>query len=297
MTDSATAGATAGGPLRVGLVGAGPWARAAHAPILTGGPETTLVGIWARRPEAAAELAAEHGCTVFADFDALLDSCDALAFAVPPDVQADLAIRAERAGKHLLLDKPVAGSLEQAEALERAVEEAGVASLVLLSMRFSAPMRAFLHEARAADPLGAGYVALSGAFLTGPFSQSPWRHERGVLVDVGPHVIDLLWGLLGPVDTGAVDSHRNVVRLTLRHAGGAMSSALLSAHYSGPAVRSLQVLTPDGVLEHDWSRPDADWAATVRRELAAAVTTRTPHDCDVRRGVELERVLHQLAAG
>ena len=285
-----------GVPLRTGLVGAGPWARGAHAPILTGGPETELAGVWARRPEAAAELAAELGCPAFTDFDALLDSCEAVAFAVPPDVQAELAVRAARAGKHLLLDKPVAGSVEQAEALERVAEEAAVISMVLLSMRFSAPMRAFLAAARTADPLGASYAALSGAFLSGPFSQSPWRHERGVLVDVGPHVVDLMWALLGPVESGTAETHRDVVRLTLRHAGGAMSSAVLGAHYTGPAVRSLQVLTPGGVLQHDWSTPDDDWAGTVRREFAAAVTAGTPHLCDVRRGVELERVLQRLVS-
>jgi predicted dehydrogenase len=276
------------------LVGAGPWARAAHAPILSGGPETELAGVWARRPDAAAELAAEFGCSAFSDYDALLDSCDAVAFAVPPAVQGDLAVRAARAGKHLLLDKPVAGSLAQAEALEREVAAAGVASLVLLSMRFSAPVRAFLDEAADADPVGVFYAALSGAFLAGPFSQSPWRHEKGVLVDVGPHVVDLMWALLGPVESGTADSHRDVVRLSMRHSGGAMSSAVLSAHHTGPAIRSLKVLTPGGLLEHDWSTPDVDWAGTVRREFADAVATRTPHPCDVRRGVELERVLHRL---
>ena len=64
-----------------------------------------------------------------------------------------------------------------------------------------------------------------------------------------------------------------------------------------PAVRSLQVLTPRGVLQHDWSTPNDDWAGTVRREFAAAVATGTPHPCDVRRGVQLERVLAQLARG
>jgi predicted dehydrogenase len=280
--------------LRTGLVGAGSWARAAHALILTGGPETELTGVWARRPEAAAELAAEHGCAAFSDYDELLASCEAVAFAVPPDVQADLAVRAARAGKHLLLDKPVAGSLAQAEALEREIADAGVASMVLLSMRFSAPVRAFLAQVADADPVGAFYAALSGAFLAGPFSQSPWRHEKGVLVDVGPHVVDLMWALLGPVESGTADSHRDVVRLSMRHSGGAMSSAVLSAHHTGPAIRSLKVLTPDGVLEHDWSTPDVDWAGTVRREFADAVATRTPHPCDVRRGVELERVLHRL---
>jgi predicted dehydrogenase len=278
----------------VGLVGAGPWARLAHAPILTGGPETELVGIWARRPEAAAELAAQHGCASFADYYALLDACDAVAFAVPPDVQGEMALTAAKAGKHLLLDKPVAGSVTQAEALERAVDEAGVRSLVLLSMRFMAPMRAFVEQVAAADPLGVAYASMSGAFLEGPFSQSPWRHERGILVDVGPHVVDLMWQLLGPVDSGTAEEHRGIVRLSLGHTSGALSTSVLSAHYTGPAVRSLQVLTPAGVLEPDWGTPDPDLHGTVRREFAATVVGDQPHPAGVSRGVELERVLARV---
>ena len=45
----------------VGVVGAGPWARMLHAPMLAGGPETTLAGVWARRAEAARELAEANG--------------------------------------------------------------------------------------------------------------------------------------------------------------------------------------------------------------------------------------------
>lgn len=161
-------------------------------------------------------------------------------------------------------------------------------------MHFMTSMRSFVQEATAADPIGAVYAGLSGAFLSGPFSQSPWRHERGVIVDVGPHVVDLMWSLLGPVESGTAETHRNVVRLNLTHVGGAMSSAVLSAHHTGPAVRSLQVLSASGVLEHDWSTPDPDWAGNVRREFAATVTTGTPHPCDVRHGVELARVLAKV---
>ena len=71
-------------PVRVGLVGAGPWARAMHARMLAAGPETTLTAVWARRPEAAQETAAPYGAKVAASFDELLEQCEAVAFAVPP---------------------------------------------------------------------------------------------------------------------------------------------------------------------------------------------------------------------
>src|SRR5687768_14983337 len=102
-------------PLRVGLVGAGPWAAMVHAPVLAAGPETTLEVVWARRPEAAAELAGKFGAAPVSSFDELLGRCEALAFCVPPMVQAELAPVAAKAGKALLLEKPLAGDLDGAQ--------------------------------------------------------------------------------------------------------------------------------------------------------------------------------------
>ena len=114
--------------LRMGLVGAGPWATVVHAPLVAGGPGTSLEVVWARREDAAAELASRYGAAVAGSFEELLERCDAVAFAVPPDVQAELATRAAQAGKHLLLEKPLAFDLLDAERLAAAVEEAGVAT-------------------------------------------------------------------------------------------------------------------------------------------------------------------------
>ena len=96
--------------LRVGLVGAGPWAHKVHGPGLARHPGTDFVATWARRPEAATATAALGGATAVADFDEFLDQVDAVAFAVPPAVQGELALKAARAGKHLILEKPVADS-------------------------------------------------------------------------------------------------------------------------------------------------------------------------------------------
>lgn len=150
--------------LRVGLVGAGPWATMFHAPALSGGDETELTAVWARRSEAAAELAAVHGAESVASFDELVERCDAIAFAVPPAVQAELAIRAVRAGRLLLLDKPIAGDVETAERLAEAVTEAGVGSVVLLTMRFNGEIRRFIDQARARRWETATLRIVSGRF-------------------------------------------------------------------------------------------------------------------------------------
>src|SRR3954464_11622279 len=99
-------------PVETGLVGAGPWAEQFHAPLLAAGPETRLAGVWARRPEAAQALAARFGVPAFSDYARLLDRCEAVAFAVPPDVQAEMAARAALAGAAVFLDKPLALTLE-----------------------------------------------------------------------------------------------------------------------------------------------------------------------------------------
>src|SRR6516225_4645270 len=103
--------------MRFGLVGTGHWAKITHAPALASTPGAELAAVWGRDPAAAAALAAAHGATAHTDFGAFLDSVDAVAFSVPPHVQAPLAVRAAEAGKHLLLEKPIALALHDADKL------------------------------------------------------------------------------------------------------------------------------------------------------------------------------------
>ena len=85
--------------LRVGVVGAGPWAMFVHAPMFAVHPRTELTAVWSRRLGAAEEVATPLGAVAHDSFDHFLDADDAVSFAVPPDVQADLAVTAARAGK------------------------------------------------------------------------------------------------------------------------------------------------------------------------------------------------------
>src|SRR4051812_4881123 len=110
-----------GAVLRFGLVGTGYWADVAHAAGIVAHPQAELVGVWGRDPAKAAALAAKHGVRAFDELDELSAAVDAVAFSVPPDVQAELALPAAEAGKALLLEKPLALSVEPAERLVDAV--------------------------------------------------------------------------------------------------------------------------------------------------------------------------------
>lgn len=283
-----------GAPLVVGLVGAGPWAAKVHAPVFAAGPETRLGAVWARRPEAAEAVASTCGALAVASFDALLDACEVVVFAVPPAVQEALAPRAARAGKALVLEKPLAPTLDGARRIADAVGEAGVMSIVCFSARFGAPARSFLAALEGFDPFGALYVNVSGAFLDGPYAASPWRHEGGALLDIGPHAIDLLTAGLGPARDVRASSRRGWVELTLHH-DSAVSTALVSAHVSTPRRHRVEAFGPTGsvVLEDPF---DIDAFARLRAELASSVRTGTPHQCDVWRGLDVQRVLEKAIA-
>ena len=103
--------------MRIGLLGTGPWAEVAHAPALSAHRDLDFVGVWGRRADAAKALADRHGTHAYEDVDALLDTVDAVAIALPPSVQAPLAARAARAHCHLLLDKPLAATVKEGRAV------------------------------------------------------------------------------------------------------------------------------------------------------------------------------------
>jgi len=279
--------------VKVGVVGAGPWASLVHAPVLAASPHTELVGVWARRPEAAAELATRHGVPAFDDVDALFDECEVVAFAVPPDVQATLATRAAAAGKHLLLEKPIALGLPEAESLVDAIDAAGVRSMVVLSNRYSATVRSFLEQAQSFDALGGRGVFVSGAFLGGMFA-TPWRLERGPLLDLGPHVIDLLDAALGPVVGVHATGHLlGWVGLQLLHESGVTSQVGLCASSAvEPSRASLELYGRAGVHELDLTGATGAAAfATLAEELAHTVTSGEAHPLDARRGLHLQRII------
>lgn len=281
--------------LTVGLVGAGPWASMFHAPAIAGGPETRLAAVWARRPEAAGELAAAHGAEAVSTFDELLDRCDAVAFAVPPDVQADLAVRAARQGRTLLLDKPIAADVDAAERLADAVDAAGAGSVVLFTMRFNGAIRTFLEQASARTWTTARHRNVGGAFLEGPFSRSPWRHERGAVLDIGPHAFDLLDAACGEItDVDATigrDGDAGAVTIECRHRHGTRSVAVLSGTATEDHGGGLELSGDGDTMAIDlWAADGHDVHANVRRALVDAAHG-AAGPCDVRRGLMVQRLV------
>ncbi|MFV0132214.1 Gfo/Idh/MocA family protein [Streptomyces sp. HMX87] len=288
--------------MRIGLLGTGPWADMAHAPALSRHDDLDFVGVWGRRPEAAKELAARHGTRAYDDVDTLLDDVEAVAVALPPAVQADVAVRAARAGRHLLLDKPLAATVAQGRAVAEAVRETGVASVVFFTARFRPETEGWIAEQAARGEWFTARAQWLGAVFTGdsPFARSPWRREKGALWDVGPHALSVLLPVLGDVVrvTAAGHGPGDTVHIVLEHTGGA-SSVLTLSLTAPPAAAgaTVELLGGTGVtlLPQSAEGPVPALLRAADALLAAARTGR-PHACGAAFGLRVTEILAEAEA-
>ncbi|MGW1067459.1 Gfo/Idh/MocA family protein [Streptomyces aureus] len=284
--------------MRFGLLGTGPWAQRTQAPALLAHPQVEFTGVWGRRPEAAKEIAKRFGTRAYDDVERLLADCDAVAVALPPDVQAPLAVRAAQTGHHLLLDKPVATTMEGARAVTDAVDQAGVASVVFFTMHYSEASAGWLAEQRAQRGWLVGradWLLSVFADPDSPYAASPWRREKGALWDVGPHALSMLLPVLGDVaEVNAVRGPGDLIHLTLRHDSGALSNCSLSLAMPPQAsVRSVQLNGHAGKAvwpEHS----DLGMVPAFQRaidELLTAARTGERHPSDVHFGRRVTEIL------
>jgi predicted dehydrogenase len=279
--------------VRFGVLGTGFWAEKVHAAALAAHPTAELVGVWGRDVAKAKAVGAQFDVPGFADVDELLSQVDAVSLAVPPDVQVGLAERAAAAGKHLLLEKPIALDVADADRLVAAVRDAGVASVVFFTFRFTAATATWLTQA-ARTTLAGGAGSWLGSREDTPFDASPWRDQHGALWDLGPHALSLLVPALGPVvSVQAGAGLRDTVHLVLQHESGAASTVSLSHTVApmssgneffvhGDAGR-LVLLPPDRAA-------DEAYPVAVDELIAAAVSGGT-HPCGVEFGRDVVVVL------
>ncbi|MET8010422.1 Gfo/Idh/MocA family oxidoreductase [Streptomyces sp. NPDC005271] len=282
--------------MRFGLLGTGHWAAETQGAALAAHPRAELAGIWGRDPAKATALADRYGTRAYTDADALIAEVDAVAIALPPDIQGGLAERAALAGRHLLLDKPLAFTTEAADRIAAAVEERALASVVFFTSRFAAPIETFLGTAAAAGGWDGGRAtAFASIFQPGsPYCDSPWRRERGGLWDVGPHALSVLLPVLGPVaEVTAIDGPRGATHALLRHRSGAVGTLALTLDARPAAMEfAVDFYGEQGIA----AVPDAGTTAVKAFTSAVDRLLLSARDggadpCDVRFGREVVAVL------
>lgn len=131
--------------LKVGVAGVGSLGQH-HARLYAALPQAELVGVYDLNPDRAAEIAERNGTQVFDSIEALGAACDAVSVVVPTDLHCEVALKLMEQGCHLLIEKPICASLDEAERVLAASKAAGILVQVGHIEHFN-PVMSYLEEA------------------------------------------------------------------------------------------------------------------------------------------------------
>jgi predicted dehydrogenase len=167
----------------------------------------------------------------------------------------------------------------------------------MLSNRFNPGLDDFVAAAAQAGPLSGGRGCfVSGAFLGGPFANG-WRLERGAVLDIGPHLLDLLEAGLGPiVDVQASGDALAWVSAICVHASGATSSAAMCCAAATESKTEVEVYGREGFALYNGRLIDyAVWPVRLRQAFASVAAGGT-HPASVQQALHLQELVAQIEA-
>ena len=195
--------------LRIGIVGLG-WVAGAHIETFKSVTGAAVTAVCSRRKQDPKELQAKFGIPLksYGDYDAMLadPDIDVVDICTPHPFHAKQAIAAAKAGKHLIIEKPIALSWEDAKAIRDAVKKAGVQAMVCFEVRYSAQFtlaKSVVEQGLLGD---LHYGEVDYYHGIGPwYGQFSWNVKKefggSSLLTAGCHAIDaLLWLMDAPVE-------------------------------------------------------------------------------------------------
>jgi predicted dehydrogenase len=232
--------------LRVGVVGAGHFGRF-HALKLAASPRATLSGICDLDPVRAQAVAKETR-TQPLDWPALLAASDAVVVAAPAEAHFALAGAALAAGKHVLVEKPIAATLAEAEELGRLAVARRLVLQVGHLLRFSAEHKAISERMR--RPLYLDCVRIA------PFK--PRGTDVSVILDLMIHDLDLVLALVdSPIESvdavGApvASAHEDIANARVRFENGCVAT-ITASRISLKTERKMRLFSQEGYMSVDF---------------------------------------------
>jgi predicted dehydrogenase len=249
--------------VRWGILGCGDVAEKKGGPALYQAQGSELVAVMRRDRAKAADFARRHGAKRFYDSaQALVEDpeVDAVYVATPPHLHREQTLLAARAGKHVLVEKPMALDGAACDAMIAACEAAGVHLHVAYYRRFYPK---FVEARRSLQEGLIGHVVAARLQMCAMAGSGGWRTDPaisggGQFVDVGSHRLDMLLHLMGDVAEvsgyaeNLVGTHaaENDVALSLRMVSGVLVSAGFHFH-TRPARDVLEIYGTEGTLTLD----------------------------------------------
>lgn len=194
--------------LRTGLIGCGKVGHL-HAVALAALPESQFVAVCGRSMEKAGPFAAKYGVKAYTDVSEMVakEKLDVVCMCTPHPEHAAPTIAALRAGVHVIVEKPLASSLADCDAMLAAAKASGATLGMVCQRRYYPPcqrIRQAIDAGKAGTPV-LGTVVMFGWRDEAYYKSDPWRGSwkgegGGVLVNQSPHQLDLLLWYLGEVD-------------------------------------------------------------------------------------------------
>src|ERR1700735_77843 len=246
MSDTAK---LAGDTLRVGVIGVGVMGSN-HARVLSELPGVKLIGVADPDRKRRETVARNLGCAAFDDPDALLQQGgDAVTIAAPTHLHRDIAIDCAARGIHILVEKPIAPTVEESRAIVAAARRAGVTLMVGHVERFNPAVQSIKRAIKDQDILS---IAIT---RVGPFP--PRMSNVGVVIDLAVHDIDLIrWFTeseiveIQPQTSSAVAEREDIALLQFRTASGVL--AHINTNWLTPfKARNIHIATRDKYLIAD----------------------------------------------
>jgi phthalate 4,5-cis-dihydrodiol dehydrogenase len=254
--------------LGIGIIGAGDFGGA-HARALREVEGVRLVASCREDNQALDAFTVEHGGRGYTDWRALLDDgeIDAVVIATPHALHAEMAVGAAQAGKHILLEKPMAPTVEACDQINAAVAAAGVTLMVAHLVHFSRPCMA-ARRLLAEGALGRPLIASSWMIkLWMEHNRRAWHlgygTGGGMLMTAGIHALDrLLWLMDDEVEgvsamLGAnfhTQEADDAAMIGLRFAGGGFGQVQSVGYRDGGVSFAMNLVCETGTLTIDMDR-------------------------------------------
>jgi predicted dehydrogenase len=283
------------------VVGVGALGRH-HARHLSQLPEVSLVGVCDTDPARAHAVAAELGTRAFTELDPLLAQVEAVTVAVPTQAHAEVGLRTLARGVPLLMEKPLAATMDEADALVAAATRRGLQLQVGHIERFNRALRA--AEAHLDGPRYIESQRLA------PFQ--PRGTDVAVVLDLMIHDLDLVLRLTGGAEATEVRAsglsllspHLDLANARVEFANGAVALATAS-RVSRERIRRLRLFQPNGYLSLDlasgggeFMRIRPGWrpgTGTQLSDVVERISLEAP-EADALR-LELESFVHAVRGG
>ncbi len=194
--------------LRTAVVGCGKVGHL-HAKALSRLPQSVFVAACSRNLQRATQFADQYNIEAYCDVEEMISKSgvEALTVCTPHPQHAGPAVKAANAGVHVLIEKPLASSLADCDAIINAGKKSGAKIGTVCQRRFYAPCRRVkqaIEDGKLGRPI-LGSVAMYGWRDEAYYKSDPWRglwdaEGGGVLVNQAPHQLDLLQWYMGPIE-------------------------------------------------------------------------------------------------